>query len=138
MNEKRIWWSYLGTDYHHWREANRVHSPERPGECSVRQVRTGDLIVHEYRREVVAVSRVEKAPVQFGKDWQAEVTFIDVAQRVKYLGGLDARLREVEPAGGPMHADIGSGEKGGNLYLFNEAALSLVLAETRTLLPAGW
>lgn len=138
MNDRRIWWSYLGRDYRRCREAGLLQSPERTGECSVRQVRPGDLIVHENARSVVAISRVETEPECAGEVWRVEVTYLDAAQPVKFLDGLDARLREVEPPDGPMHAAVGSGQAGGSLYPFNEAALRLVLAETETTVPAGW
>ncbi len=104
----------------------------------MRQVRSGDLLVHENARSVVSISRVEAAPECVGGVWRAAVTYLNVAQPGKFLEGLDARLREVEPADGPMHAEVGSGQPGGTLYPFNEAGLRLVLEETVTVLPDGW
>lgn len=140
----RIWWSYLGNTYPKCRSGDFLWVPGEAATVAA-QLRQGDLAVHEYRRRIVSISRIETAPeflaalpgttgttVEHGMWWSA-VSYCDVETPVP-LEDLRAELLAIEPPDGPMHAAVGSGTRG-DLYPFNRAGLAVVLRATETKLP---
>lgn len=138
----RVWWSYLGRTYRRARDGGYLWAPGDP-DHPLRQVRTGDLVVHEYLRQIVSVSQVLSEPSLLpmgvsgeavgGGEWRVRAQYVDVKMPVPFED-LQDELRRVEPPDGPMHAEIGSG-KPGDLYPFNRAGLNVVLRATETELP---
>jgi hypothetical protein len=137
MSERRIWWSYLGRAYKHCHECGIVRTAADALPPSVADVRKGDLIVHEYLLEVVAISLVESRPARVGEFCQAAVIYQELQTPAAY-SDLKWRISQVEPVGGPTQQADKSGLTSGSLYPFNEAGLRIVLAETGTALPDGW
>jgi hypothetical protein len=131
-----VWWAYLGRGY---RDCYTRGTFSVSGGRTARwipQVRKGDLIVHEYFRSIVAVSRVEKVSRSEdgeGAGWIVEAEFHRLKHPVKFRD-IRESLLAAEPPQGPVHFPDGSG-KPGDLYPFNHSALKVVLGATRTTLP---
>jgi hypothetical protein len=68
--------------------------------------------------------------------WRAFAVYQDVGTPV-HLDELQAEVERVEPPGGSMRAERGSGTPG-DLYPFNREGLEVVLRATGTRLPDGW
>jgi hypothetical protein len=143
--DRNFWWSYLGSTYTKcrsgdfmWIRADLAHHAAR--------VRPGDLVVHEWRRRIVSISRIEAVPEFLTSSnpplgggepgfWWNRVAYYDVESPVPFEE-LRGELVRVEPPDGPMHAETGSGRPG-DLYPFSAAGLVIVLQATGAALPWG-
>src|SRR5688500_14665266 len=100
FGDRRVWWRYLGNRYQQARAGGYLWAPGDP-EHPLRRVRSGDWVVHEYRRRIVAVSRVLTSPTLTPSDaaghqggWRVRVEYIDLNVPVPFEDLRD-QLREV-------------------------------------------